>query len=105
MNITAVNTLEIRVVEGGDQHFERSLKEYAAPFEKIHGCLGYSVIRSSHEPNLWVFSGYWSAASVMTAHFESESMTALVNHLVASCANLTFACFTPRIGGDQHDEA
>lgn len=105
MNITAVNTLEIRVVEEVDQHFERSLKEYAATFEKIHGCLGYSVIRSTGEPNLWVFSGYWSAASMMTEHFESESMTALLNHLVASCANLTFASFTPRIGGAHYDEA
>ncbi len=105
MNITAINTLEIRVAEEVDQHFEWTLKGYAASFEQIHGCLGYSLIRSTGEPNLWVFSGYWSAASVMTAHFESESMTALLNHLVASCANLTFASFTPRIEGAQHDEA
>ena len=42
---------------------------------------------------------------MMTAHFESESMTALVNHLVASCSNLTFASFTPQIGRGLHDEA
>jgi quinol monooxygenase YgiN len=105
MNIAAVNTLEIRVVGEDDQHVERSLKEYAASFEQIHGCLGYSVMRSTREPNLWIFSGYWSAASVMTAHFESESMMALVNHLVASCVNLTFASFTPRIEGAEHDGA
>lgn len=105
MNITAVNTLEIRVIEEVDQHFEQRLKAYAETFEKIHGCLGYSVIRSSRDPGLWVFSGYWSAASMMTEHFESESMTALVNHLVASCSNLTFATFTPQIARWPHDEA
>ena len=47
MNITAVNTLEIRVVEEVDQHFERTLKGYAATFEQIHGCVGCSVIRST----------------------------------------------------------
>ncbi len=34
MNITAVNTLEIRVIEEVDQHFEQSLKAYAETFEK-----------------------------------------------------------------------
>ncbi|MEW5713463.1 antibiotic biosynthesis monooxygenase family protein [Pseudomonas sp. SB113] len=99
MNITAVNTLEIRLIEEADQGFELSLKEYAAVFERVPECLGYSVTRSIYETNLWVFSGYWSAESAMTAHFKSESMTALVNHLIASYANLTFASFAPRIGG------
>ena len=105
MNITAVNTLEVRVVEEVDERFEWSLKGYAARFEEAHGCVGYSVMRSASEPGLWVLSGYWNTAPAMTAHFKCELMTELVNHLIQSCANLTFASFTPLIAETQHHAA
>jgi quinol monooxygenase YgiN len=97
MNITAVNTLEVRVIEDVGSHFESHLQEYATRFERAPGCVGYSVIRSASEPRLWVFSGCWSEVPAMTAHFESPPMIELVNHLMESCANLTFASFTPSI--------
>ena len=104
MNITAVNTLEVRVIDDVDSRFESHLREYATRFEKSHGCVSYSLNRSASEPSLWVFSGCWSAVPAMTAHFESGPMIELVNHLMECCANLTFASFTPSIRETATDE-
>lgn len=97
MNIIAVNTLEVRVIEDVDLRFEHQMQGFARRFENAFGCVSYSVVRSASEPRLWVLTGCWSGASAMTEHFNSEPMIELVNHLVASCANLTFASFMPSI--------
>lgn len=104
MNITAVNTLEVRVIEDMEPSFEWHLQTYATRFEKAHGCVSYSVSRSASEPRLWVFSGCWSELPAMTAHFESGPMMELINHLMASCANLTFASFASSIAETGPDE-
>jgi len=105
MNINAVNTLEVRLIEQPAPCFESLLKRYATLFVKAKGCVAYSITQGPHEQGLWVFSGYWSSASDMTAHFSSGAMTELVNHLVESSANLTFASFAAPFAEAQCDDA
>lgn len=95
MNITAVNTLEIRINAQADSQLEQHLRTCVARIENMPGCLGYSLIHSASRDDLWILSGYWSSVAEMTAHFFSEPMTGIVSALIESCASLTFASFTP----------
>ncbi|MCD5989821.1 antibiotic biosynthesis monooxygenase [Pseudomonas sp. CDFA 553] len=97
MTITAVNTLEIWINQEADSQLEPYLQACVARIQHIQGCLGYSLIRSSSRDDVWIMSGYWSSATEMTAHFSSAPMTEIVSALIESCANLTFASFTPMV--------
>jgi len=99
-HVIAVSSLEVRVLDQVAQDVERRLRTCAAMFECLPGCLGYSVIQSRVDAGLWIFSGYWCCELSMTAHFGNPLMTALVNHLIASRANLTFNSFLPAIDGE-----
>ncbi|MCV4340872.1 putative quinol monooxygenase [Pseudomonas capsici] len=94
MHINAMNALEIRFIEGTDPFFESRLKLHIDLLQGAPGCLGYAFSRSSHEPCLWLLSGHWASASEMTEHFAGPAMSALINFLIESGANLTFASFT-----------
>lgn len=91
MNMTAVNTLEIRLSEEPDRALEQRMRECIADLSRKPGCLRYDITRSDAEPCMWLISGYWSDASQMTEHFESDSMNALLNLLIQSRAHLVFA--------------
>ena len=97
MSITAVNTLEIRTSPEADSQLDQHLQACVARIQHMQGCLGYSLIRSSSRDDVWIMSGYWSSATEMTAHFSSAPMTEIVSALTESCANLTFASFTPMV--------
>lgn len=96
-HVIAISSLEVRVLDQVAEDVERSLRAYAAIFERLPGCLGYCVVRSQCDPGLWIFSGYWRCERSMTAHFESPSMTTLVNQLIACRAHLGFNSFLPRV--------
>jgi quinol monooxygenase YgiN len=103
MTAIAVNTLEIRVNAEADPQLEQHLKSCVARIENMRGCLGYSLIRSSSQDDLWILCGYWSSAEDMTAHFSSEPMSEIVSSLIESCANLTFTRFAPVLAEAQSD--
>lgn len=97
MHINAMNALEIRFIEATDPFFESRLRLHIDPLQSAQGCLGYALSRSTDEDCLWILSGYWASTSHMTEHFSSAAMSALINALIESGANLTFVSFaTPQ---------
>lgn len=94
MHTNAINTVEVRFTEAPDDFFERRLCAYQERFEAEPGCLGFSISRSTQEPQLWLLTGHWACPDRMTEHFDADNMTELVNMLVLMRASLSFASFS-----------
>jgi quinol monooxygenase YgiN len=93
MAIECINTIEIRLFEFCDSDFSTSAQACLEGLQDDHGCLDYTLTRSSKEDGLWWLTGYWENQGEMTASFESAAMMRLINCLIEAGASLKFGSF------------
>lgn len=93
MAIECINSIEIRLFEAPDSDFSISAQACLEGLRGAHGCIDYTLTRSSKADGVWWLTGYWGSQGEMTASFESAAMMRLINCLIEAGASLNFGSF------------
>jgi len=76
MRIAAISTVIIKTKPGQTGHILNLLSGMIDNFHSHSGCLAYSTVQSSSQPELLVITGHWISLEHMEGHFLNPAQQA-----------------------------
>jgi quinol monooxygenase YgiN len=85
MHRAAYHTVHVHAQHGYSQQLGQQLADTVELLNTLPGCIGFYLVHSEQDANLWQIHGHWQSEAAMQAHFRSpltQRITTLIEQSI-----------------------